>query len=111
MKKETNYKPRKSENLQRLDNLMSAAVKRYEVEEIMASLLEHLTYRDADICSEMLLKNDKLEDDIREKVRNEDKLNYFMVKVETAKHKEQLEEFVMNNIYTSYNEQQHYLFN
>lgn len=91
-----------------IERLAQYAVEKYEAKEVLIAVLEAIdNWQDRQECAEAIIKNYNIQDEVTAKVREKDKQDgWFCVKIDGLYNQYKLQEFIENEICTTYNEQQ-----
>jgi len=93
-------------NYQQQANLIELAIEKYGVSELFNTFLDTLHWQDKEKIK------DRVKTEFEDDFRQDDKMNGFIIlKIDNLEKKDKVENFLCNEIYPYYNEQQTELFN
>ena len=91
-----------------LERIAKYAVDKYDAKEVLVALLDAInTHTDRLKCADAIVECVNIQDEVIDKVREKDKQDgWLCVKIEGLFNQYKVKEFIENEIYTYYNEQQ-----
>jgi hypothetical protein len=94
-----------------LDALIERVLDKYNLDEIITCFLDKINdYHDRQIIAKTVLEDELLKDDLKFELEEEFKKGRFIVTLETQEQETKLTEFICENIFPYYNQQQSALF-
>jgi hypothetical protein len=91
-----------------IERLVKYAMQKYELKEILEAIVDNIdNYIDRDTFAEIATENSNVQDEVKEKVRHEDKINgWLCIKTESIYDQYKIEEFVQTEIAKTDNQYQ-----
>lgn len=93
---------------EQIKTFVELGLKKYNLSDILSVVLDYANnWDDRPECAKVCFEHYEVEDEIKDLVRWDDKMNgWLSVKTDTAVNRDKIEEFILTQVYPYYNQQQ-----